>query len=116
MGAFLDWGLEKDLLLPHREQQQRPQKGRSVLVALYVDKSDRLCATTYVEKYLEAQSPHKADDRVEGLVYRISETLGVLVAVDNRYMGLIPKQEAIGTFHKGTGSAAGWPPSRRTAS
>ncbi len=101
LGAFLDWGLEKDLLLPHREQQQRPQKGRSVLVALYVDKSDRLCATTYVEKYLEALSPYKADDRVEGLVYRISETLGVLVAVDNRYMGLIPRQEAIGTFHKG---------------
>lgn len=101
LGAFLDWGLEKDLLLPHREQQQRPQKGRSVLVALYVDKSDRLCATTYVEKYLEHRSSYQNDDRVEGVVYRISETLGVLVAVDGRYMGLIPKQEAIGDFHKG---------------
>lgn len=101
LGAFLDWGLEKDLLLPHREQQERPQKGRSVLVALYIDKTDRICATTYIEKYLEAQSPYKVDDRVSGLVYRISDTLGVLVAVDNRYMGLIPKQEAIGSFHKG---------------
>lgn len=101
LGAFLDWGLEKDLLLPHREQQDRPQKGRSVLVALYIDKTDRICATTYIEKYLEAQSPYKTDDRVNGLVYRISDSLGVLVAVDNRYMGLIPKQEAIGSFHKG---------------
>lgn len=101
LGAFLEWGLEKDLLLPHREQQERPQKGRSVLVALYVDKSDRLCATTYVEKYLEARSPFKVEDKVSGLVYRISDALGVLVAVDNRYMGLIPKQEAIGSFHKG---------------
>lgn len=101
LGAFLEWGLEKDLLLPHREQQERPQKGRSVLVALYVDKTDRLCATTYVEKYLEAKSPYNVNDRVEGLVYRISDALGVLVAVDNRYMGLIPKQEAIGSFHKG---------------
>lgn len=101
LGAFLDMGLEKDLLLPHREQQERPQKGRSVLVALYIDKTDRICATTYIEKYLEAQSPYKADDRVTGLVYRISDTLGVLVAVDNKYMGLIPKQEAIGSFHKG---------------
>ncbi len=101
LGAFLDWGLEKDLLLPHREQQDRPQKGRSVLVALYIDKTDRICATTYIEKYLEAQSPYKVDDRVDGLIYRISDTLGVLVAVENRYMGLIPKQEAIGSFHKG---------------
>lgn len=101
LGAFLDWGLEKDLLLPHREQQERPQKGRSVLVALYIDKTDRICATTYVEKYLEAQSPYKVDDRVSGLVYRVSDTLGVLVAVDNKYMGLVPKQEAIGSFHKG---------------
>ena len=45
MGAFLDWGLEKDLFLPFKEQTAKVQKGDKCLVALYVDKSGRLCAT-----------------------------------------------------------------------
>lgn len=101
LGAFLDWGLEKDLLLPHREQREQPQKGRHVLVTVYVDRSERLCATTRIEKYLTAQSPFAADDKVTGTVYQISENIGVLVAVENRYIGLIPRQEAIGHFKKG---------------
>ena len=48
IGAFLDWGLEKDLLLPFKEQTAKVKKGDEVLVALYVDKSGRLCATMKV--------------------------------------------------------------------
>ena len=48
IGAFLDWGLEKDLLLPFREQTRRVHEGQEVLVALYIDKSSRLCATMNV--------------------------------------------------------------------
>lgn len=61
IGAFLDWGLEKDLLLPFREQTRRVHEGEEVLVALYVDKSSRLCATMNVYEYLEQNSPYQKD-------------------------------------------------------
>ena len=51
IGAFLDWGLAKDLLLPFKEQTFRPKVNDSVLVALYIDKSNRLCATMKVYNY-----------------------------------------------------------------
>ena len=59
IGAFLDWGLEKDLLLPYHEQTVRVREGQECLVALYVDKSSRLCATMKVYPYLEKKSPYK---------------------------------------------------------
>ena len=97
IGAFLDWGLEKDLLLPFREQTRRVHEGQEVLVALYIDKSSRLCATMNVYEYLELQSPYKKEDRVKGTVYEISEEFGAFVAVDNRYSGLVPRKD----FHGG---------------
>ena len=63
-GAFLDWGLEKDLLLPYKEQTKRVSEGEECLVALYIDKSDRLCATMNVYPYLSAESPYTTEDRV----------------------------------------------------
>lgn len=93
MGAFLDWGLEKDLFLPFREQTRKVREGEECLVALYVDKSSRLCATMKVYHYLSQNSPYKKDDRVEGLVYEISDNFGAFVAVDNQYSGLIAKKE-----------------------
>lgn len=93
IGAFLDWGLEKDLLLPFREQTRRVKEGEEVLAALYIDKSSRLCATMNVYKYLDQNSPYKKDDRVSGTVYEISREFGAFVAVDNRYSGLIPRKD-----------------------
>ena len=95
-GAFLDWGLPKDLLLPFKEQTAKVKKGDQVLVALYVDKSERLCATMKVYEKLETDSPYKKDDHVEGIVYERSDNFGVFVAVDNKYSALIPKREAYG--------------------
>ena len=97
IGAFLDWGLEKDLLLPFREQTVRVQKGDQVLVALYVDKSSRLCATMKVYPYLKQNSPYVIGEEVEGRVYEISDNFGVFVAVNDEYSALIPKKEAQGT-------------------
>ena len=96
IGAFLDWGLPKDLLLPFKEQTAKVKKGDQVLVALYVDKSERLCATMKVYEKLETDSPYKKDDHVEGIVYERSDNFGVFVAVDNKYSALIPKREAYG--------------------
>ena len=69
IGAFLDWGLEKDLLLPYHEQTNRVREGEECLVALYVDKSSRLCATMKVYPYLSKETPYKEGDRVKGRVY-----------------------------------------------
>lgn len=92
-GAFLGWGLEKDLLLPFREQTKRVQIGDTVLAAMYIDKSGRLCTTMKVYHYLRKDSPYRKDDKVEGRVYEINDNFGVFVAVDNRYSALIPKKE-----------------------
>ncbi|MDO4633502.1 MAG: S1-like domain-containing RNA-binding protein [Eubacteriales bacterium] len=101
IGAFLDWGLEKDLLLPFRQQTRKVHMDEEVLVGLYVDKSDRLCATMKVYGYLSTESPYKKDDHVTGVVYEISEQFGVFVAVDQKYSALIPRREASGTYRVG---------------
>ena len=92
-GAFLDWGLEKDLLLPFKEQTTPLKAGDECVAALYIDKSNRLCATMKIYHYLKTDSPYRKDDKVEGIVYEISDNFGVFVAVDNCYSGLIPKKE-----------------------
>lgn len=102
IGAFLDWGLPKDLLLPFKEQTAKVQKGDEVLAALYIDKSGRLCATMKVYDLLRTDSPYQKDDHVEGIVYETSDRFGVFVAVDDCYSALIPKREAFGDLKVGT--------------
>lgn len=93
IGAFLDWGLEKDLFLPYKEQTAPVREGDKCLAALYIDKSNRLCATMKVYHYLFTDSPYHKDDKVEGIVYEISKNFGTFVAVDDLYSALIPKTE-----------------------
>ena len=93
IGAFLDWGLEKDLLLPYHEQTNRVREGEECLVALYVDKSSRLCATMKVYHYLSTRTPYVPGDMVKGRVYEISGNFGVFVAVDDKYSAMIPRHE-----------------------
>ena len=99
--TFLDWGLEKDLFLPYKEQTKRVQPGEKCLAALYIDKSSRLCATMKVYEYLRKDSPYQRDDKVSGRIYEISENFGVFVAVDDCYSGLIPAKEAQGKYRVG---------------
>ena len=106
IGAFLDWGLEKDLLLPFKQQKGKIKEGDKVLVSLYIDKSDRLCATMNVYDNLRTDSPYKQDDRVVGRVYEISDNFGAFVAVDNLYSGLIPLKELYGKVELGTDVSA----------
>ena len=101
IGAFLDWGLEKDLFLPYREQTRRVKAGEYVLAALYVDKSERLCATMKLYPYLSTRAPYTIGDEVTGRVYETSRNFGVFVAVDDRYSGLIPRREAQASFTPG---------------
>ena len=99
VGAFLDWGLEKDLFLPYREQTTQVKVGDEVIAALYLDKSERLCATMKVYPYLQKESPYQKDDVVTGMVYEISHNFGAFVAVDDKYSALIPKKELYGELH-----------------
>lgn len=101
IGAFLEWGLTKDLLLPFKEQTKEVEAGEKILVALYVDKSNRLCATMKIYDFLSTDSPYKKDDIVSGCVYETSGNFGVFVAVDNQYSALIPKQQVFRPLQPG---------------
>lgn len=101
IGAFLNWGLEKDLFLPFKEQTEKVEKGRKYLVRLYIDKSDRLCATMKLYGHLQMDSPYQVDDMVTGTVYEISDNFGAFVAVDDRYDALIKKQQLFSPVHVG---------------
>ena len=91
IGAFLDWGLEKDLLLPFKEQLRKVREGDEVLVTLYIDKSNRLCATMEgIYHLLSTDSPYKKGDTVTGRVYEFSDNFGTFVAVDDKYSARIP--------------------------
>ena len=96
IGAFLDWGLPKDLLLPFREQTRRVTPGEECLCALYIDKTGRLAATMKVYPYLKQLSPYGIGDTVEGRVYETSGNFGIFVAVDDCYSGMLPRYEGAG--------------------
>ena len=93
IGAFLDWGLPKDLLLPFKEQIYEIKPGDEILVTVYVDLSDRLCATMDLYSRLSLLPPYQKDDMVKGTVYQVHEQFGAYVAVDNKYSALVPKKE-----------------------
>ncbi|MDE7273969.1 MAG: S1 RNA-binding domain-containing protein [Lachnospiraceae bacterium] len=93
IGAFLDWGLEKDVLLPYKEQTAKVREGDEVLAAIYVDKSSRLAATMKVYRYLRRGSDYRKDDIVHGTVYEIREDMGAFVAVEDQFSALIPRRE-----------------------
>lgn len=93
IGAFLDWGLPKDLLLPFKEQIYEIKSGDEILVTVYIDLSDRLCATMDLYSRLSLLPPYQKDDMVKGTVYQVHEQFGAYVAVDDKYSALVPKKE-----------------------
>ena len=101
IGAFLDWGLEKDLLLPFREQTGKVYPGDECLVALYLDKSSRLCATMHIYDYLRTDGDFTEGDHVDGIVYEILDSFGAFVAVADKYSALIPHNEMNRELHVG---------------
>lgn len=101
IGAFLDWGLERDLFLPFKQQVGRIHKGEVHLVGMYRDKSDRLCATMKVYELLQSHAPYRKNDVVKGTIYSFKEAYGAFVAVENKYHGLIPIKELYGEYKIG---------------
>ncbi len=101
IGAFLSWGLEKDLFLPFKEQTVKVKAGDEVLVALYLDKSDRLCATMRIYPYLKQNPPYTMGDMVGARIYNINPKYGLFIAVEDRYSGLIQNKDAQGKYRIG---------------
>ncbi|MEG0068173.1 CvfB family protein [Cetobacterium sp.] len=93
LGAFLDWGLKKELLLPFSQMDGDVNPGDEVLVGIYEDSKGRLSATMKIYSFLMPNKDYKKNDFVEGTVYRVNPEIGVFVAVDDRYFGLIPNSE-----------------------
>lgn len=94
VGAFLDWGLRKDLLVPFREQRESMINGLSYLVYAYVDReTERIVATSKIEKYLDQLPPlYESGQEVDLLIARKSE-LGYNVIINNTHWGLIYQNE-----------------------
>ena len=94
VGAFLDWGLRKDLLVPFREQRDPMVEGKSYLVYAYLDKaSDRIVGSTKIDKYLDQVFPeYEINQEVDILVARKTD-LGYAVIINNSHWGLIYDNE-----------------------
>ena len=101
-GAFLDWGLTKDLFVPFREQKMKMQKDRSYLVHVHLDpETYRIMASAKVERYLsEDYPPFHGGDAVDCLIWQKTD-LGFKVIVDNRFQGLLFDDEIFRQLHSG---------------
>lgn len=106
IGAFMDLGLDKDVLLPFSETLGQVHEGQYYLVRLYLDKTKRLALTMKIKDYLEKSAPYKRDDLVEGTIYSIHKDHGIFIAVDEKYDSLVPKEEAKGIYQVGETLAA----------
>lgn len=94
VGAFLDWGLSKDLFLPYKEMLRKVKEGDTILVKLYIDKSNRIAASMKdLWKFLSTNSPYQRGDVVKGRVYELGKDFGTFVAVDDKYSAMLPKFE-----------------------
>lgn len=101
IGAFIDWGLEKDLFLPFKEQTYKVKVGDEIPVALYLDKSERLCATMKVNKFLKYNPPYQIGDMLPAYIYEINPKFGLFIAIESKYSGLIQRKDAQGKYKIG---------------
>jgi predicted RNA-binding protein (virulence factor B family) len=101
-GAFLDWGLMKDLFVPFREQKMKMLKGHKYVVHAHVDEdSYRIMASAKVERYLSKEKPQYASgDEVEVMVWQRTD-LGYKVIVENQFSGLVYRNEVFQTLEPG---------------
>jgi len=100
-GAFVHIGLQRDVFVPLKEMGSTLKKGKSYLFRLYLDKSERICASPRVYDYLTVNHEYKANDMLTGTVIRINPEVGVFVAVENEFKGMIPISEYFENYEVG---------------
>ncbi len=102
VGAFLDWGLEKDLFLPFKEMTRQPSEGDEIIVRVYIDKSQRLCASMKgIYDLLSKKPPYQVGDEVEARIYEFGHDFGTFVALEDKYSAMIPRHEDVSKFRIG---------------
>ena len=102
VGAFLDWGLEKDLFLPFKEMTRQPSEGDEILVRVYIDKSERLCASMKnLYEMLSKKPPYQVGDEVEARIYEFGHDFGTFVALEDKYSAMIPRHEDVSKYRIG---------------
>ena len=102
VGAFLDWGLEKDLFLPFKEMTRQPSEGDEILVRVYIDKSERLCASMKgIYELLSKKPPYQVGDEVEARIYEFGHDFGTFVALEDKYSAMIPRHEDVSKYRIG---------------
>jgi predicted RNA-binding protein (virulence factor B family) len=93
IGSFINFGLEKDILVPFKEKLYPLENSKSYLFYIYLDKTGRIAATTNIDNFLSTESQYKVGDPVKGTVYGFQTNNSAMVAVDNLYRGVILSNE-----------------------
>jgi predicted RNA-binding protein (virulence factor B family) len=101
IGSFVDFGLERDILVPLKERTYTLKENQSYLFYIYLDKTERIAATTNIDRYLDAESDYKVGDTVKGIVYGFQTNNSAMIAVDNLYKGVILHNQYFTELHHG---------------
>lgn len=101
IGAFMDWGLERDIFMPFKEQTAKVKEGGEYLVRMYADKSQRLCVSMRLYNHLAPIEGYEKGQKFKGTVYEYRKGFGALVAIDDKYSGLIHESELFNKVHIG---------------
>jgi predicted RNA-binding protein (virulence factor B family) len=92
-GAFVNWGLKKDLLVPHREQVRSMRVGERHAIGLYIDDTGRLAGTARISEMLKPPPERPADEWINGVAWRDEAGLGLFVILEKHYLALLPSTE-----------------------
>lgn len=101
IGCFIDFGLERDILVPFKEKAHELHVGKKYLFYIYLDKTERLAATSYIDKRLHTTNTYNIDDEVEAIVYGMQSNGNLMVAIDGMYKGIIMKNEYYNDYQPG---------------
>ncbi|HEY8805230.1 MAG TPA: S1-like domain-containing RNA-binding protein [Clostridium sp.] len=93
IGSFVEIGLERDILVPFKEENYSLETGKKYLFYVYLDKTGRLAATTFIDRYLHDTNTYNIDDEVEGTVYGIQTNGSIMIAVEDIYRAVILRNE-----------------------
>lgn len=100
-GAFLDWGLPKDLLLPFSEQKGKMVEGRNVLVRLFLDEHNRIAASMLLDDFIRDEAFYYKDGQAVTLIVAEETELGFKAVVDHKYWGVLYKNEIFQPLQRG---------------
>ncbi|WP_297435559.1 S1 RNA-binding domain-containing protein [uncultured Clostridium sp.] len=101
IGAFADLGLERDILIPFKEQKYTLEVGKSYLLYIYVDKTGRLAATTDVDRDLDYMEDAELNAEATGIIYGFQTNGSLSIAIDNKYKGAVLTKEFYENFKIG---------------